>query len=103
MARCRKCGYKLKNREVFDWVNSGIEQLECQGCDREINSPVVLFLLYFVWAIPVVVSINYIHEIAFYFRSHGVDIPDFLVVLCLVLPFTLMLYVSAYVISISRA
>jgi hypothetical protein len=82
MARCRKCGYKLKNREVFDWVNSGIEQLECQGCDREINSPVVLFLLYFVWAIPVVV---------------------FLVVLCLVLPFTLMLYVSAYVISISRA
>ena len=95
-ARCRQCGYRLKHRDVFAWVNSGMKSLECQGCGREINSSAALAFLFFIWAIPMVVAINYIHEIAFYIRSHGVDIPEIIVVLFVGLAWAFMVYISAF-------
>jgi hypothetical protein len=50
-----------------------------------------------------VVAINYIHEIAFYIRGYGVDVPEIIVVLFLVLPCAFMVYVSAFFLASWKA
>jgi hypothetical protein len=99
MASCRQCDHRIRHREVFAWVNSGIESLECQGCGREITSSAGLTFLFFIWAILMVVAITYIHEIAFYIRGYGVDVPEIIVVLFVGFACVFMVYVSAFILA----
>ena len=96
MARCRQCDYRIKHREIFAWVNSGIKSLECNGCSRKVASSAVLTFIYFIWAIAMVAAVNYRHEIAIYIQGFGVDIPGIVVVLFIGLLWALMVYVSAF-------
>ena len=50
-----------------------------------------------------VVAINYVHEIAFYIRSHGVDIPEIIVVLFVGFAWAFMVYISAFFLSSWKA
>ena len=42
-----------------------------------------------------VVAINYIREIASYIRDYGVDVPEIIVVLFLLLPYAFVVHVSS--------
>jgi len=44
-----------------------------------------------------VVAINYIHEISFYVRDYGVDVPEIILVLLLGLLCAFLVYVSAFI------
>lgn len=62
-----------------------------------------MIFLYFIWAIPMVVAINYNHEIVFYIRSHGVDIPEIMVVLLMGFAWAFMVCASAFFLASWKA
>ncbi len=54
---------------------------------------------FFIWATPWFVAINYIHEIAFYVRGYGINVPKIVMVLFLGLLDVFMIYVSAFILA----
>lgn len=99
MVSCRQCGYRIKHREILAWVNSGMDSLECQGCGRKVASSAWLTFIYFIWAIAMVVAVNYRHEIAIYTQGYGIDIPGIIAVLFIGLLWVFMVCVSAFFVA----
>ena len=102
MASCRNCNTRLEYREIYAWVISGIESLECKTCGREIATSASLLIVYVFAAVPMVIALNYVREITQYFHRF-IEVPEIVVVLLLVLPQAAIVYALGFVLASRHA
>lgn len=61
--RCDKCFKPIGFFSIFQWVNSGINQLKCKNCNSIICNELCLLVDYALSALIVVILINKIETI----------------------------------------
>ena len=56
--KCGKCGASLTLKSIFKWLNSGIKDFICPGCNRLIVDSIWLLIIFAVSGILMVLGID---------------------------------------------